>query len=127
MAALGVEEVCELVTRPRCRVVEDRKCETQYLRQYEETCPPSQPGDGLCHQEENCRYVEKEVCNTHYETLQVGDISVKVSYLSFCGRRRFALLSTTRSVRLSTASSAGRRRRRTVRRVRRSAGLRMTS
>ena len=82
MAALGVEEVCELVTRPRCRVVEDRKCETQYLRQYEETCPPSQPGDGLCHQEENCRYVEKEVCNTHYETLQVGDISVSL-FVSF--------------------------------------------
>ena len=66
----GVEEVCQEVSSPLCRVVEDRKCETEYLLSYEQACQEDQQP---CQQEEQeCRYEDRTVCHTHYETLKVG-------------------------------------------------------
>ena len=79
MLVPGVEEVCQPVTEARCQLVQDRKCETQYLRKYEETCSHSQPEDQLCHQEQDCQYTDKEVCHTHYDTTQVGIISLSLA------------------------------------------------
>ena len=69
MCVSGVEEVCQEVSSPLCRVVEDRKCETEYLLSYEQACQEDQQP---CQQEEEeCRYEDRTVCHTHYETLKV--------------------------------------------------------
>ena len=64
----GLEKVCNTLTETgRCRVVEDRKCETQYLLKYELHCVP---GPELCRTLEQTECSTSPDCETQYETVQ---------------------------------------------------------
>ena len=63
----GLEKVCNTLTETgRCRVVEDRKCETQYLLKYDLHCVP---GPELCRTLEQTCSTSPD-CETQYETVQ---------------------------------------------------------
>ena len=84
-ACQHLEQQCTSVTETRCRVVEDTKCETQYLHRSEEAqvvsglCCVSGPlyrsGRGECgpvqvcstQQEEVCTEVLEQSCHTEYQ------------------------------------------------------------
>ena len=85
----GLAQVCS--TEPsqpaQCRVVEDQKCETQYLLSYERICVP---GPVVCftveEEEEDCQ----PACQTQYETVQerlcspVSDEICRTTYQETC-------------------------------------------